>query len=260
MKYIVTDNHIEIYFDHIPNSKIIETLKICGWKWIKVKRCWSNRNNEENLIWVKELSKELNPKEENPLLSLERKTFGVVDLIVRSNSFYCNKHHEIIDMAGEVEVVDQKGNIFCYLIPIAYCKTCDAYFVLENTYKDLKKNGRRIRCEILSYKQYIASKENKNMELSEIGPLKSWGYTVSQEAGYSAIQRQGILEDIIDSGILTKDKVLSYLNFFEKQHCGGSPTALARWEEDYKYISQYKIGSAERKRAGKIIVYEYEYR
>lgn len=191
------------------------------------KKSWSNTNNRENLIWAKKLSEMVNPKPENPLLKLEKHSFGMNDLIVRSNSFYCNKHHALEDMAGEVDIVDKGGSTFPYLIPIAYCKTCDVYYVLEDIYKDLKTKG-RIRCQILSFNEYMYVEKPEPGTLNKISPLRKWGYTVSQASGYSEAQRQGILEDIIDYKIMTKDEVISYLNFFMKLNYNVTSNALSK--------------------------------
>lgn len=256
MRYKIEGRFIEIYFDGMPDDKIRGALKICGWRWFSKNRCWSNIYTNENLEWVKALEKELNPKEESCLLKMTRVQIGMTDLLVRSNGFYCNQHHELEDMAGEVEVVDKFNNISTYLIPIVHCRKCDVYYVLEETYRELKKHG-RIRVEILSYKAYKNKGNTGWDELNDVSPLKSWGYTVSEDAGYTDMQRQSILEDIIDYQILTKDKVLSYLDFFIKlnQHKGNS--AVEKWKDDRKYIAQYNIGMSKKIKIGKIIVMEY---
>lgn len=256
MHYKIEGNHIEIYFDNIPSVKIKETLKICGWYWFSKKKCWSNTNTKENLIWAQKLSEEINPKPENPLLNLKKCTIGMNDLVVRSNSFYCNQHHNIEDLAGEIEIIDRKGTIVTYLVPIVYCKSCNVYYVLEDIYLDLKKKG-VIRCEIMSYKEYKNPNKPELGSLNSASPLRKWGYTVSQVVGYSDMQRQCILEDIIDYHIMSKDEILSYLNFFIKLNYNGSDMALAKWKEDRDYIARYKIGSSRRVKINKIIVHTH---
>lgn len=257
MEYKVEGKYIEIYFDGIPSEKIRETLKICGWRWFNKKKCWSNTYSIDNLSWVKALETEINPKEENPLLKLRKETIGMTDLVVRSNSFYCNMHHDLEDIAGEIEVVDRNDNVHSYLIPITYCRACNVYYTLEETYLELKKKG-RIRAEILTYRDYQNRGNVRWGELSNVSPLKEWGYSVGQEDGYSSRQRESILEDIIDYGVMSKDKVLSYLDFFLKlnQHKGN--VALEKWKADRNYIAQYKIGSAKKVKVGKIILFEHK--
>ena len=120
---------------------------------------------------------------------------------------------------------------------------------------ELKKNG-RIRAEILSYKDYQKRGNTGWGELSNVSPLREWGYSVSQEDGFSDRQRQSILEDIIDYGVMSKDKVLSYLDFFMKLNQHKGSRALEKWKADRTYIAQYRIGSAKKVKVGKVIVFE----
>lgn len=258
MEYKIIGRYIEIYFDGIPNDKIRESLKICGWKWFGKKKCWGNFYSKENLEWVKSLAVEMNPKTENPLLKAQKHIIRMTDLLVRSNSFYCNQHHKLEDIAGEVEVVDKCDNIQKCLIPITYCQACDVYYVLEETYLELKKKG-RIRAEILSYKAYRNQSNTKWGTLNSMSLLKAWGYSVSQTDGYSDRQRQSILEDIIDYKVMNKDKVLSYLDFFMRLNHDKGSIALGKWKADRDYIAQYKIGTAKKVQIGKIIVIDRIY-
>lgn len=259
MRYTIGENHVEIYFDNIPNEKIRNTLKICGWHWIKKKKCWSNILTKENITWAKCLCDEINPKSENRLLVLNRKNIAVADLLVRSNGFYCNKHHCLEDIAGEIGLRDQLGNITTYLVPVTYCKDCNVYYILEETYQILKRTGSVIMCQILSFKEYRKSiiKTDGLTEWSETSPLRKWGYTVSQTEGYSERQRQAILEDIIDLGGMSKDKVLSYLDFFIKLNQHKGDLALEKWKRDRTHIAKYKLGSAKRVRIGSIRIIDY---
>ena len=111
----------------------------------------------------------------------------------------------------------------------------------------------------MSFKEYRYGEKPEPGTLNSVSPLRKWGYTVSQAAGYSDIQRQGILEDIIDYHIMTKDEILSYLNFFMKLNHNGSDMALAKWKEDRDYIANYKLGSSKRIRVNKLIIKTYEY-
>lgn len=209
-------------------------------------------------MWAESLCKEINPKSESILLKLSRYTFGMGDLIVRSNSFYCNLHHDMEDMAGVVEVRNGLGQIMEYLIPIVYCRNCNVYYILDETYLELKKKG-VIMCQILSYREYqnAGNTEIEPWKWNVISPLRKWGYTVSQVEGYSDRQRQAILEDIVDYGGMSKDKVLSYLDFFIKLNQSKGNLALEKWKADRAYIAAYKIGTAKKIKIGKITVIDY---
>lgn len=256
----INENHVEIYFEQIPDYRIRESLKICGWHWIKTKKCWSNYLSKENVSWAESLCKELTPKPESTLLKRNRFAFGMEDLIVRSNSFYCNLHHDMEDMAGVIDVRNSSGEIMEYLIPIVYCRKCNVYYILEETYLELKKKG-VIMCPILSFKEYHNGgvTEVEPCKWNVVSPLRKWGYTVSQVEGYSDRQRQAILEDIVDCGAMSKDKVLSYLDFFIKLNQNKGNLALEKWKMDRAYIANYKLGTATKIKIGKITVIDYEY-
>jgi len=244
MEYRVEGNHIQIFFSERPKEVIIQTLKVCGWRYFGKTKCWSNINTTENMLWVKKLEEEINPKK-NPLLDLEKHYVNMSDIIIRSNSFYCHKHHGVTDMAGEVSILDRVGNVRNVLFPIAYCETCGLYFVLEATYQDLKKKG-IVRCGITTLAEYEHIGELKEGKLNEVSPLRMWGYTVSKSEGYSDVQRQRILEDIIDYSVMSKDEVLSYLDFFMRLHYTNSDWAVEKWKEDRDYIANYKLTSSKR--------------
>lgn len=74
-------------------------------------------------------------------------------------------------------------------------------------------------------------------EWEQVSPLQKWGYTVSQIEGCTDKQRQAILEDIVDYGGLSKDKVLSYLDFFIKLNKQKGIVALDKWKMDREHIA-----------------------
>ena len=243
--YTETEGHIELYFDQVPGEKTRDLLKICGWRWFGKKRCWSNIKNAENIEFAKSLCKEMNPVEKKPsrLISLDRIQLDEHSIIVRSNSFFCNAHHELTDMAGQVEVSDSKGNIRICLFPIAYCRTCNLYFALEDTYSELKKRG-CILCQVMTYRDY---KEYGayNLESSywrKESPLKILGYNVGKTDDLSTRQRRIILERAMEKGILSRDQILSYLDFFVRTH-KNAYDAISKWKADREYIASYNLFS-----------------
>lgn len=88
----------------------------------------------------------------------------------------------------------------------------------------------------------------------EKSPLKIFGYSVSQSDGLTDTQRQTILEALIDYHILTKDRVLSYLDFFARVNGYRNDYATGKWLEDRKCIANYEIGTATRVKTSCIIL------
>lgn len=111
-----------------------------------------------------------------------------------------------------------------------------------------------ILCQIETYPNYIKYGPPKDgfSNWREESILHALGYNVSQAEGLTDLQRKVILERIIDSGAMTKDRVLSYLDFFVRMH-GGTSSASEKWKEDRRYIAAYNLGSNIRIPIGTII-------
>lgn len=247
-------SHIELYFDGPPEDKLKASLQICGWRFYWKKKCWSNFNNAENMIFAKKLAEELAPRKENFIHSLPKHVITPTNLIIRSNSFYCNLNHNVIDVAAQIDVCLRNGDIVSCLVPAAYCETCNEYFILESTYTNLKKKG-VLLCQVMTLNEHHSMKSDMNdfSNWSEKSPLKIFGYSVNQADGLSDTQRQAILESIIDYNVMTKDRVLSYLDFFIRINGHTSSMAVGKWMEDREYIAEYALGSARRVKVNYVI-------
>jgi hypothetical protein len=190
---------------------------------------------------------------DNPLLHMSRNIFSQDTLIVRSNTLFCDQKHQLTDMAGEVEIFDKSGMYFLCLFPIVYCAECNMYFVLEGTYKKLREKG-VLMCQVMDYKTYkkFGVYSPTVAYWKDESPLKILGYSVSNEAGLSMIQRREILEKIVNSGILSKQRVLEYLDFFIKLNHTHTE-AVERWKDDREHICNYRIEQYKKKQFGKMI-------
>lgn len=256
--YKVSGRFIEIYFDEMPDKKIRETLKLLNWRWYGQKQCWSNFYNDENLETARSICKELNP-EENPLSKMVRVTLEPVDVVIRCNSFYCNKNHKVEDVAGIIHIANRRGDIEEHLVPMARCVICNTYYILEGTYKSMKKYG-VIMHTVYTYKSYLDGytvnpvSTNDFVDFRDESDLKIWGYSVNSIDDYTDEQRWAILEMLVDKKIMSRDRILSYLDFFQRTHPNMND-AIDKWQRDYRYIQNYRLGSAIRKTVGKIIIH-----
>lgn len=64
--YTENGNHIELYFDNIPDQTIRDTLKVYHWIWYRKNQCWSAPKNEENLQLAKTICDMINGKKRKP--------------------------------------------------------------------------------------------------------------------------------------------------------------------------------------------------
>ena len=255
-RYVLSGRFVELYFDTVPDNHIREALKICGWRWYAAKKCWSNLAKEENIRLAKEFCLEESHQDDSTLTSRRRHRFQLNEVLVRSNSFFCNTHHTIEDMAGEIEVIERTGKHAWYLVPVCYCSSCNVYYILDETFKSVRRKG-IIACQVidfLKYRKYGKELAFTQVTLREESPLKCLGYSVNAEDGLTDEQRHAVLENIIDKGLMTKDRVLSYLDFFLKLNQHENSSAVYKWKSDRSYIETYNIGSVNRIHIDKVFV------
>ena len=69
------------------------------------------------------------------------------------------------------------------------------------------------------------------------------GYTVNQQVGHSDSMRHYIISRIIDKGILSKKRIIDYLQLFIKKNGKkeGNELALGKREKDLDFTLQYNI-------------------
>ncbi len=181
-------------------------------------------------------------KNENELEEPERIEITFNDIVVRNNGFYCWSNHAVKDVIGKFSIIDRIGNISYEDIPLAYCETCKVYYILDGTYKDIKKYG-VFGCQIMTKTQFQSSLKKPGdfgYGWRESSDLKNYGYTVAENSGLTTAQRRTILRSIIDQDVLSKDSVLSYLDFFQTK-LKGSERARKLWQEDREFVAHYKI-------------------
>lgn len=178
------------------------------------------------------------------------------DFIVRSFStvFRCrNKGHTIKDVRATFKTITKKGTIATIEIPAGYCSQCNMYFILESTYHQIKQCGIPI-CRMIDEKKYMTNGIYNSTNYSNFAQesvLMQFGYTVSQVEDLQMIQRRALLATIVDYNVLTKNEVVSYLDYFikyrknQKNPDGSLKYGLAidKWKNDREFISKYKIGT-----------------
>ena len=182
----------------------------------------------------------------------------VGDFVLRSSHFKCMYNsHKTVNIDAKVSIIDQNGNIKNKKIPAGYCASCKVYFILDSTYENLLKNGIPV-CRISSASSYLKEKTNTHdgMNLAEESILKQYGYTVAENESLSPAQRRKILSCLIDSGIMSKMGVISYLDFFinSKKKLKKFDNAVKKWKSDRAYVEKYKIGSFKEVEVGTIHV------
>lgn len=123
---------------------------------------------------------------------------------------------------------------------VNFCKDCNRFFITNTTY-ELYRN----RYGVLLGNMCLEGGKNRgefnDVVLAEASPLKLCGYNVNQTVAYSAEQRQYIIANIIDRGIMSKSEVIRYLEYFISINGrrAGNELALSKWKDDLLYTIQY---------------------
>ena len=169
---------------------------------------------------------------------------GVKDFIIRGNVFRCmHKLHQIQNVDAEVKVSLNNGEDKLFQISAGYCQQCNVYFIMESTYQELKRKG-IILCRVTDSKTYAKGGFMNGSKLAQESILMQYGYNVSQTVGLSARQRQKILAVMIDNKVLSKSEIISYLDFFIRQHGSRNNmgVAISKWEDDREFVEHYRSG------------------
>ncbi len=152
---------------------------------------------------------------------------------------------ETID--AEISILPKNLNkdVYSMIVAAAYCGDCDKYYILEEVYSDIRKNGMPL-CPVCDEKAVQSSHDNpEGIQFADESILRQFGYTVSQKAGLTAQTRQSLLAVLIDKEILTPNDILSYLDSFINFRKDQSKydKAIAKWKEDCEFVKQYRRGN-----------------
>ena len=164
------------------------------------------------------------------------------DFFVRTNVISCvNKKHNIEEVTAEIDIIKHNGEVYKQKIPAFYCSECNLYFIYNNQYERIKRNGVPL-CPIYEYNKYLNVLGN-NMNLNQESLLHSFGYNVGSAEDLSSKQRQRILRFVVENGIIDKHKIIALLNYFIDMRKGQMKfnNAIKKWNDDINYLNLNKI-------------------
>ena len=170
---------------------------------------------------------------------------GKADVIVRNNSFKCYKRHEVKDVGAVVTVGNKNGNVIYVPIIATYCKQCRTYFISDDTYRQVKLRGIILHkvIDVTTYKSGELGRNNLWGELQAESILHQLGYNVGKTDNLSDEQIWAILEMAVNSGIVTRGKIIDHLNYCINMR-ESNPTmvdAISKWVLDKQHIANYQI-------------------
>ena len=199
--------------------------------------------------------KEIQNKSAAPRRADNFNEVGVTAIVLSDNRKCTNEKHSVDDMDAIIRIAKPDGEIETSTFPAAYCRECDTYFMLKHDYKTAKQIG-KILCPIIDFTNSSQTKKYyKNLTSSE-SRIHQLGYNVRRGSNYTKEQRQTILANILENTNISRHEIESCITRPMRQHKGQhnySPAVLA-WEEDLKFIRNYKLGDLPKVKIEKLIV------
>lgn len=170
---------------------------------------------------------------------------SISDVLVYSYDFNCEKNHIVEDVCVIIPVCNTNGERIDITAPAGYCRVCNHYFILMSIYHQVLTYGKPL-CQVY---ENIPQKHNNtsfNTEgLAAESPLHIYGYEVNKESNLSNEQRWAILEEVINENVLTKENIISYLDWFcnTRKRMANMTEAINKWQMDRKHIVDYNCAN-----------------
>ena len=124
---------------------------------------------------------------------------------------------------------------------VSHCCLCNKFFIHSSIYKNYRDRYGTILGDIKMLKGEHF--DSLSSELATESTLHLCGYTVRQNAGFSASERQAIIVAVIENGAMSKGDIINLLRYLidlnrskESMHL-----AVAKWEEDLDFTLYYNI-------------------
>ena len=192
------------------------------------------------------------------------------DFVVRLGVLKCrHNNHRLEDIQAVITTISRQGTVTQISIPAGYCQNCDTYFIMDSVYRRIKHYGIPI-CRTMDEKAYKSLSNDPSVinspydRLAQESVLRQFGYSVNQIEDLPIEQRRRILSAIVDYDVLTKNEIISYLEYFinnrkNQKNRDGSlryESAIEKWKEDRDWISGYRIGDFKKVAVGRIVTYK----
>ena len=194
----------------------------------------------------KRIEVEIEEDEDTYFEDIDEYILSFESFVVYTNYFSCiTDGHEPEETEAVVQVLDKRTNNLKYIkFPCFKCNKCKVHYIDLDTYNQLKQYG-YILCQVLSQREFDERESGYN-PFSDLNPqslLYRCGYNVNASNNLSDNARHVILERIISSGIITKDKVIGHLRYLIKmnQYTKSFEKSREKWKKDIEYLYNHEV-------------------
>lgn len=172
----------------------------------------------------------------------ERKDFEpgfdrIIDVKLYRGRSICRNHGDVVQRV--VAMLPGTRSDERHPLEVYYCPACKLYYVNEDAYLRFCDKYGLPPIKLYSY----ANDDFEGQGLRSVSFLRAYGYDVSKDSRQNPLRRRSILVDLIESGLATKARVLSHLEFLNRLNKNKPEqiSACRTRQEDYDFISNYKI-------------------
>lgn len=159
-------------------------------------------------------------------------------LYIHKGRIICQtRHHEVLQATAILSSLSGAD----VALNVNYCTQCKKFFMDYRTYQHYRDRYSALLGDIKMLKR----EDYKECEdcLAEESPLHLCGYTVAEKASLSASERRGIIVFVIDRGIMTKEQIISHLNWLidTNRHRENMDNAVRKWNAALSFVLQYDM-------------------
>ena len=136
-------------------------------------------------------------------------------------------------------------------IDVYYSKRQNKYFINEESYRQY-----RMRYG-LPYVHLVADEYDGDMDYGNLrknSELNLYGYTVAKAAEMTTGERQRLLQQLMDNGLMSKHQIVNHLEWLIHSQSGRirMEDACDCWREDLRFVNNYRL-NAQRKIRGRFV-------
>jgi dsRNA-specific ribonuclease len=160
-------------------------------------------------------------------------------LYICKGTISCRKNNHIIaSVSGLLASLDGRA----VRLNVNYCAACKLFFISYSEYKYYRDVYGALLGNFYIREAFGYSGTGYD-NLAEESILKICGYTVNQNDNLSASHRQLILSNLMDRNVLSKYRVIEYLQFFinSSRYRNNMYLANMKWEADLQWVRSYNI-------------------
>ena len=166
-----------------------------------------------------------------------------VDIHIYRGKRLCKKHLTEVEILAVYVYGMQTRE--AHPIDVYFCPVCKEYFVNYEVYLDFCKRYGLPPFRLHDDQDEGSEGSDYYDRLRDHSELNLYGYNVNEKNCLTVLQRQKLLADLIDSGLMTQAQICGFLEDIMRMHRKNpnSTTAMEKWKADLAFVQDHKMDS-----------------